>query len=510
MKVFIEKYWKEGALFSVIFAIYTLCCTPNMTWIGYDCDLGDFLNSARFAMVTHFPGYPFYTMITWLAARIPIGSEAFRLAFFVSVIPAILSVIIVYFVVRKQTANKFAPYIAALCLAGANVFFMQAIIPETYVFTAFIAISTYALIVYKKWRLSALFGGLTFACHWMMVPFVLFLFVYYKDFRKQWKILISAAILSYLYVIILGVMGNSLSMVGGGTNQFIHFILGSLIGNMSGWLSLPIWQLPQRIGLTIALFCVAFGVAVIPMIMYFRDFRKSRVLIAGAFIPFIYYFGCFQPIAIHHFAMAIPFMAVAAGLGITQIKSEKLKKYLSFGAIGVSSCLLIAMPFYYDIGVNLDKNLTATQFANTLPSLPNGSVVLNILRVDNGNKSIYANGGYGYTTIKQYDKEHNANLIPIDSLTYSSEERMFAYVDYGEYYRQQIYKDYGFIPATPCWSCFNTTPYNLSTTIEQYSGILSTLLENLSVANPNRSIYYYEQNVDDIYGGSLVKVGGNQ
>ena len=171
----LRKYWKEILFFGVIGAVYSICTTPAYTWACLDNDLFNFVWAAKFVATPHLPGYPLKTLLDILFIRIPLGTEGWRLAWFGSTVPSIISCILVFLIVRKLTINRWSPYVASASLAGCGAFFAQSIIPEEYAFSIVCMLATYWVFVSRKEKTTALLAGLAAGTHPFVFPAVFFM-----------------------------------------------------------------------------------------------------------------------------------------------------------------------------------------------------------------------------------------------------------------------------------------------------------------------------------------------
>jgi hypothetical protein len=484
---FIKNNWLMLAITGIISSVYISCVTPGLTWSGFDCDLGDFLYAAKYGSVLHFPGFPVYSMLSWLAVRIPIGTDSFRLALFMSTLPAIITCVLVYFAVKKQTTNKFAPYVGMLSIAGANIFMMQAIIPEVYSFSVLMITASYTFMVYGKYRLAAIFGGFTFAMHWIAAPAVAGFVILNKDFRRKWKYLISAFLIPYIYVLVMGLTHPSFSVSEESTYGLLQYVIATLRDNTQWWLSLPIWQVPQKIGETIALLCVAFGLSLIPMMKYLFDWRKSKIILVAIVIPLLYFFGCVTGVAIVHVVLAAPFLAIAAGLGVDKLKIIN-PKYICV----VSMILLCILPVNYDIGKTLDSKMSTEAIYNSFDNIDDGDIVVNLARMDVGGNKVIS--GRDHTLLVMYNRENDRNIISISMGGYCGIFGNSIHDDqFAQSYRDKLHDEYGI--ATPF-----VGDKNLSV-----SDLCWNIVGMISDANPDRDIYYTLLHSDDPFARELIK-----
>jgi hypothetical protein len=124
------------AIFFAFLALYTATLLPDVL----PADSGEFQYVAATAGVAHSPGYPLYTMLGWLFARLPLGpNPAWRVNFF-SAVTAAATVALVFRTARQLTNSIWGGLAAAMTLSSATTFWATAttasIRPLTAFFTA--------------------------------------------------------------------------------------------------------------------------------------------------------------------------------------------------------------------------------------------------------------------------------------------------------------------------------------------------------------------------------------
>lgn len=141
------RQWESAAVPSLIFcaflALYGATLLPDIL----PADAGEFQLVAKAAGVAHPPGYPLYTMLGWLFARMPLGpTPAWRLNAF-SAVAAAATLSLVYSTARRLSGSWLSGLAAAVALGSATTFWATAtqasIRPLT---TLFAALCLYALI----------------------------------------------------------------------------------------------------------------------------------------------------------------------------------------------------------------------------------------------------------------------------------------------------------------------------------------------------------------------------
>ncbi len=130
-------------LFFVFLILYGATLLPDVL----PADAGEFQLVATTGGVAHPPGYPLYTMVGWLFARIPVGpSAAWRVSLF-SAVTAAATLSIVYATARKVTGSVWSGLAAVLALGGSTTFWATATQASIRPLTAFfMALCLYALV----------------------------------------------------------------------------------------------------------------------------------------------------------------------------------------------------------------------------------------------------------------------------------------------------------------------------------------------------------------------------
>lgn len=120
------------SVFIVVFITY-LFTLPRTVTLEDD---GLFLMSSYFTGISHPPGYPLYSLVSWFFGVIPVGTFAFRIhamsAFFAAGTCGLL-----YVFVRGLNLPRIIAVAVALAYACSKAFWSQAIIAEVYSLNAF-------------------------------------------------------------------------------------------------------------------------------------------------------------------------------------------------------------------------------------------------------------------------------------------------------------------------------------------------------------------------------------
>src|SRR5512143_3171078 len=152
--------------FGTSFAVYLRTLAPTIAFL-FDDSL-EFQLLAQRAAIAHPTGYPLYSLLLVLAARlIPPGDVAYR-ANLLSAFFAACAVAFMYLAARRLAfGNPLSALLAALIFAFGESYWSQAIIAEVYAFQAFLtaAIIWVALVLASTTRplaRSRMFTGLCF------------------------------------------------------------------------------------------------------------------------------------------------------------------------------------------------------------------------------------------------------------------------------------------------------------------------------------------------------------
>src|SRR5688500_3336333 len=107
----------------------------------------------------HSPGYPFYTIATYLFTRVPLGTLAYRVNLF-SAVCGVASCVLIFLIARRIGVSRSMAAVAALAAATGFPVWSNAITAEVYTRSALLAACTvYRLMAWSqtgaRWRLFA-------------------------------------------------------------------------------------------------------------------------------------------------------------------------------------------------------------------------------------------------------------------------------------------------------------------------------------------------------------------
>lgn len=145
-------------------AVYIATLAPGLTFENSGTDGGDLITAAWTLGVPHPPGYPTYTLLAWLATRLPVGTIAYRVNL-LSAVSAALAVGLLcrnaQILLRGQKHSLLLSAASALTLAFSPLCWSQAVISEVYALLALFA--SLLLWLLLRWRAGAAVGTLWLA-----------------------------------------------------------------------------------------------------------------------------------------------------------------------------------------------------------------------------------------------------------------------------------------------------------------------------------------------------------
>lgn len=450
--------------FSLVIYVFVTCCTPDLTWVNVDCDGIYYYNKA--VHLIDWGTQPVFSLLSHAMIQIPVGTMTWRAAFMMSVVPAIITTVLIFFAVRKQTTNEYAPYIGAAAFAASPIVISQATIHEIYSMTAMFCTLAYLLYVYKKHSLSMVALGLAAGTYILAIPAVLIAFALWTPNKLRLLILVP-------FIAVTLLVGRYYSIYD--TQEYWAFLPGVLLhGEISG--------VPLRMLQTLGILVVAMGVAWLPALLYLKDWKKSLPIILILVIPMIHLLTCPCIEGYVQLYSASPFIAIAAGLGVEKLKTKSIAQ-----VIFVFSCVTIAIaPQFWDIGVTVDRTpTTARTLLHQISEVPDDSVILCSRQLNGVEDSV---GMLNRGAVEMLNRENDMNLIYVNPSMYASET--------DKYNERTRLRDLGFVtPYIPMdwdnWDCWD----------HQNENMLA-----FARANGNIEVYLTVITEPEVFGCELVKL----
>ena len=210
-----------GIVACIAFVVYAATAARTVTWLHNGADSGDLVTAAYTFGIPHPPGYPLYTMLAAVFARLPFGEPAFGVALF----SALAAAGAIYVLARAGDAllqtfkdSKtlkllvWIPPLAALGFAFAPLLWSQATIPEVYALNLFfVALILWACVSThpQRVKIAALAFGLGAAHHLSALLLVPGAWILLQPKRADARALMWFAIplLAYVYLPLVA-LGN--------------------------------------------------------------------------------------------------------------------------------------------------------------------------------------------------------------------------------------------------------------------------------------------------------------
>lgn len=384
-----------ASIFAFVFGVYVATLHPFFP-IG---DSGEFVVAAKTLGVSHPPGSPFYALLSYLSAHMPVGNLVTRLNILSALFGA-LTAMCAFFFVYEVTKRYIPSVFAGILLAITHIFWLYAIIPEVYSLSIFLNITM--LYWYVIWmrshkqmhiNLAALFAGLSLSVHYINIISIILIFTFalyeYKTIYSSQKLL---HIFGYFFIgltpiltIPLAASHHAFGNWGGiyAISDFISFILRtdfSIIGQSESF-SYPLWlafkeQIPywgtamySSIGPSIAL--------LLPVLLVKRPkLRVLTLIVANALLmgPILTLFESYPlttpypDVALNHMRLmqqvhifALPYLCILIGLGLAAMQEKILdiKTNTNKSAIYIAGILLLAALLSVTFWVNYQKIASA-------------------------------------------------------------------------------------------------------------------------------------------------------
>ena len=360
-------------IFALSFIYYSLLSAKEYTWLFASGDSGDWLAASNWWIVPQPYGSPLYITLGHFLNLFP-GDLVIKMTVMLSCLPAAITVMLVYLIVKHLTTKEHLAIISSVVLLGAGVFLTQATVLEEYsIAVMFVALAYYFYLKDKK-QLTALSLGLGSAVHILVIPIAL---IWLALERKQWRVwaktlpvYVVSGILPYGLTIYLMTTDAPRLLAGGLSWQAINSYLGStsVVGSLS------IITLPERALDFASLILMSFGLAIIPLWLAFRKpwAMHTKLLIITIAFPIWYYFTCIDPTSWTFMTYACPFLAIATGIGLSKVDSKKLVMGTAMFAVG----LILTNGIFLNASTLSKNNPLAMEYYNEIQAIPDGSVVV--------------------------------------------------------------------------------------------------------------------------------------
>jgi hypothetical protein len=359
---------KKWLLFFVAFAYYTVLAAKDFTWIFVSGDSGDWLASATMWFVPQGFGSPLYISLAKVVGAMPFDLPA-AMAVILSSLPAAVTVLLVYLIVKKLGTERGA-VAASIILLGSAVFLTQATVVEEYSLSAMFLTLAFYLYLNNKRQLMALSLGMATAVHVLVLPLaVLWFALHLKEWRTWIKVIpvyIVSGILPYTLILWLMASDAPRLFAGGLSLAAVNEYLGGtyVVGSLS------IWATPERLFALVGILLASFGLALIPAFKGWIKGTPHKMMLIVITFPVWYYLTCLHPSTWTYITWACPFIAVMAGQGIEKLTIQSYR-FVLLGAL----FLIVANAVWLNADILTQKDEAQSHF-DALMALPDGSAVV--------------------------------------------------------------------------------------------------------------------------------------
>ncbi len=405
---FLRKYWIELIVFLAIGFVTINDLNPAFTWVNTDSDGPHYTLAAKYLWLSHNTSAPLFLLLGRLFLFIPFGHEAWRFGLLLA-LSTIVASIVIYKIIRYHLKDnpkaRFYAMIASLIYGGSALVISQSTIIDTYAFDTMLALFAYYFALKKQWIKSSVCIGLLWATHtlfaWMAwIP----LLIQFKPMRDRVLIFVALlGLLFYLYIPIVVAINHPIDMWNNATIQGWFTGASGVLTMLTG--GIAIYDFPKRILDTIGILGVSLGFGFFILVWALWKFRKiEKALFWLTVIPVIYFATNLSAETYVYLMPTIAFGAVLVAIGLSRLRIG-----WSYVTAVVGIGLLIFNAQFFDIGKNLDPNMSAMKFYNEeLPKIADGQ--------------IFMGGGWNWAMVYLYNKENDRNIVILSTDTLPSEK----------------------------------------------------------------------------------------
>ena len=396
------SYWIVASLVFVGSLLYLLTMTANnSTWVNADHDGNNYVMAAKYLVVTHPTGAPLFNLTNWVLIRLPLlGTDYFRLALWSAVASAGTATLLFH-----MTKRILAPGI----FLAAGVVVSQSTIVESYALITFIMLLSYYLRTKGHYRASYILLGIGLAVHhlpiWQAIIFLADDYLRKNSLKSFLWIFIALPFYAYIP------LANREPYLWTNGESFRAYLdyFGSQSGLIMGLAAVPADNLIMRISDISILMITGFGAAlpILFLATFFGLKKKQWLLPVLAWAFALYYFTMTTGSA---YIYILPTMAFGAVL----IARYPIGGIARAVIISVLAFTMVWNLNHYDIGNNLDAELSATNFYEQVIQLPDNSVVYSGTR------------GWQRGSIWLYNYENNqtTGIVSVSALALNEEEQL--------------------------------------------------------------------------------------
>lgn len=415
------RHWTPAIIGFIAILYYAALSCKTYTWLFASGDSGDWLAASNWWIVPQPFGSPLYISLGHFL-NLWLGDLVIKMTLLLSVLPAAITVLLVYLIVKRLTGRERIAITSSAVLLGAAVFLSQATVLEEYSLVVMFVTLGFYFYIQGKWKLTFLSLGLGSAVHIMVVPITaLWLMVHFREWqvwRKALPVYIACGVLPYGLILWLMASDTPRLVAGGLSLGAINSYLGStgVVGTLS------IVETPERILHVVSFIVASLGLAIVPSTIGLKKpwSNMTKVMLATIGFSVWYYLTCIDPTTWTFLIFSMPFIAIATGLGLVKMKSYHTHIILA-GAL----CLMIVNSIWLNADRLNREYPIAPKYYQAVQSIPDGSAVV----INRGGWE--ALGFY-------YAMSEGKELIPVFFIYAENEDDALH-----KYYVEWMHKEYG-------------------------------------------------------------------
>lgn len=344
------------------------------TNIFFSGDNGDWLAASTWWFVPQPYGSPLYITLGHLLNALPFSTLVAKMTFWLSVIPAAITVGTVYLIVKKLVNMRIA-IVCSFVLLGSAIYLTQATVLEEFAISSMFVTLAYYFYIQNKKKLTILMLALGSAVQIIVVLIsALWFLLHIKELKAWYKnfwIYIVFGLLPYGLIILMMYLPTPRLLSGSLSWANIDNYLGAT-GTMG---SLSLMDAPERLLNFAWIFLVSLGLALIPLFVSFKGLIKlgKNALVALATVVFLawIYLTDNDPGTWHFLPIAYPLSMILVAWGL-----QRMPK-VNYRIVAISGCFLMMVNcLFLNASILAGQYPLAARYEQDVRNLPDGSYLI--------------------------------------------------------------------------------------------------------------------------------------
>jgi len=371
------KYPIALGVYYVALVYYYFLAAKEWTWLFVSSDSGSWIAAASTWMVPQPLGSPLYISLGHLMNWLP-GDLIPNMVVGLSVIPAAVTVALVYLIAVKLTNSSVLGLLASGILLACGLFLSQATIVEEYaLLIMFVTLSLYFHVHYNRWGVVlALAAGSAIHIIVVVIAILWLIMALRGDASRQWRI----PALTYVGVTTLCYLLIPIIMLTDGPRFWAGWLsFASIIGywtntNTETIGTIGLGDMPVRLLRAGSMLLLSFGFALVPIAIHIRKLATLpliRIMLVAVCATFWLHLTSIDPTSWTWLSFSAPMIAILAVMGLNHMHRAH-RIMVTVGVVG----LLIANSFLLNAAVLTRDNPWASNFQEDVMELPQGAYVI--------------------------------------------------------------------------------------------------------------------------------------